>query len=506
MDKDFDAIIVGLGPVGSFMALLLESHGLKVLAIDKDKDIYDLPRAVSMSDQGLRMAQTIGLEAIYLDNSSSVGGAGFVDKDLNFIGQSIDFNGIITPNGWPPMRLFHQPYTDKAIRKNLLNSNCTVLLEHELTNIVDHTNHVEVSIMNNINSQQSKHTGSFLIGADGGSSKTRRILDIKQEDLDYNRDWIVIDVKLNGEKNLDDRAMQICDPERLGTYIPAHPPFKRWEFLILNEEDKIEITKDSKIHELLSPWLEPNEYEIIRKAIYQFHSVLSEEFCKGNCFLLGDAAHQNPPFMGEGMMSGYRDATNLAWKIALIINKGIHKNLLNTYQTERKPHAKFVVENSAGIGELMEAYAATEDPNTVPKELVAKGYGSFVLPNLQEGLFYKGKADETTGAGQLFPQPIKIKEGVISERLDSLLGNGFALVSKKQIVLKQEDHNFMSLLDTSMVVLDQDLLDQNFWLTAFLDLGEIFLIRPDKNVFGSTSGKVSLEDLINDLRNQINDN
>ena len=367
MDKNFDAIIVGLGPVGSFMALLLENQGLEVLAIDKDKDIYNLPRAVSVSDQGLRMAQSIGLEDIYLDNSSLLGGAGFVDKNLNFIGQSIDFKSIITPNAWPPMRLFHQPFTDKAIREKLIKSNCSVLLEHKLVDIKNHKDQVEVLVEDINNNKISEYKGSYLIGADGGSSKVRKSLDINQEDLDYNRDWIVIDVKLNGEKNLDDRAMQICDPERLGTYIPAHPPFKRWEFLILNEEDKIEITKDSKIHELLSPWLEPNEYEIIRKAIYQFHSVLSEEFCKGNCFLLGDAAHQNPPFMGEGMMSGYRDATNLAWKIALIINKGIHKNLLNTYQTERKPHAKFVVENSAGIGELMEAYAATEDPNTVPK-------------------------------------------------------------------------------------------------------------------------------------------
>ena len=273
--------------------------------------------------------------------------------------------------------------------------------------------------------------------------------------------------------------------------------------MILNGEDKIEITKDSKIHELLRPWLEPSEYEIVRKAVYEFHSVLSEDFRKGNCFLLGDAAHQNPPFMGEGMMSGYRDAVNLAWKMALVVNKGIHKDILDTYQEERKPHAKFVVENSAGIGELMEAYAAAEDPNTVPQELVAKGYGSFVLPDLQEGLFYQGKADQSKGAGQLLPQPVKMENGEISERLDILLGSGFALVSKKEILLQGEDQNFMSLLNTALVVLDQDMLDQNIWLTAFLELGEVFLIRPDKNVFGSTSDKVSLEDLIDDLRNQI---
>jgi len=503
MDKDFDAIIVGLGPVGSIMALLLESHGLKVLAIDKDKDIYDLPRAVSISDQGLRIAQSIGLEDIYLDNSSLLGGAGFVDKNLNFIGESIDFKGFITSNGWPPMRLFHQPYTDKAIRGKLINSNCSVLLEHELINIDDHADHVEISIKNNINNETSKHTGSFLIGADGGSSKVRGSLSIKQVDLNYNRDWIVIDVKLNGENKLNDKAIQICDPKRLGTYIPTHLPFRRWEFLILNGEDKIEITKDSKIHELLRPWLEPSEYEIVRKAVYEFHSVLSEDFRKGNCFLLGDAAHQNPPFMGEGMMSGYRDAVNLAWKMALVVNKGIHKDILDTYQEERKPHAKFVVENSAGIGELMEAYAAAEDPNTVPQELVAKGYGSFVLPDLQEGLFYQGKVDQSIGAGQLLPQPVKMENGEISKRLDILLGSGFALVSKKEILLQGEDQNFMSFLNTALVVLDQDMLDQNIWLTAFLDLGEVFLIRPDKNVFGSTSDKVSLEDLIDDLRNQI---
>ena len=253
----------------------------------------------------------------------------------------------------------------------------------------------------------------------------------------------------------------------------------------------------------MSPWLEPNEYEILRKAVYQFHSVLSEEFRKGNCFLLGDAAHQNPPFMGEGMMSGYRDATNLAWKMALVVNKGIDKDLLDTYQEERKPHAKFVVENSVGFGELMEAYAAADDPNTVPQELVAKGYGSFVLPDLQEGLLYQRKVDPAMGAGQLLPQPLKMDNGEISERLDVLLGKGFALVSKKEILLQEEDQNFMSLLNAELVVLNQDMLDQNFWLTSFLELGEVFIIRPDKNVFGCTSSNVSLEDLIDDLRNQI---
>ena len=112
MNHDYDVAIVGLGPVGSFAALLLEKRGLRVLAIDRDKEIYSLPRAVSISDQGLRMTQEVDIEDIYIRNSSEVGGAGFVDENLNFIGEAINLKGFTTPNGWAPMRFFHQPYTD----------------------------------------------------------------------------------------------------------------------------------------------------------------------------------------------------------------------------------------------------------------------------------------------------------------------------------------------------------------------------------------------------------
>ena len=483
MNHDYDVAIIGLGPVGSFAALLLEKRGLKVLAIDKDKDIYSLPRAVSISDQGLRMAQEVDIDDIYIDNSSELGGAGFVDENLKFIGEAINLKGFTTPNGWAPMRLFHQPYTDKEIRKKIQETSINTLLHHELLNVKNREKDVLFTIKNLGDSTEVECTSKYLIGADGGSSSLRKLLKISQEDLHYNRDWVIVDVELTVPNRLEDKAIQVCDPERIGTFIPAHLPFRRWEFIIYEDEDKNDFNDDKKIQELISRWLNPSEYKIIRKAIYQFHSVLAHDFRKGNCFLMGDAAHQNPPFMGEGMMSGYRDAFNLAWKISYVINNGFSDVLLDSYQEERRPHAKFVVENSAGIGELMEAYAQASDPNEVPKELVAKGYGSFVLPNLDEGLFYGGKALDSLAAGQLFPQIVVYEDGEISERKDCLFGDGFTLISQHEISISDSHRDFLNKLNCNYLILDKEIIDSNPWVNGFLELGNTYILRPDKYIY-----------------------
>ena len=277
-------------------------------------------------------------------------------------------------------------------------------------------------------------------------------------------------------------------------------PFRRWEFIIYEDEDKNDFENDKKIQELIGRWLEPDEYKIIRKAVYQFHSVLADNFRKGNCFLIGDAAHQNPPFMGEGMMSGYRDAFNLAWKISYVINNNFSPILLDSYQEERRPHANFVVENSAGIGELMDAYANANDPEDVPEELVAKGYGSFILPNLDEGLFFGGKALDSMAAGQIFPQIVLYKDGVIEERKDHLLGNGFSFISKNKIKILDHHKEFLDQLNCKFITVEADVLESNPWVSGFLELGDTFVIRPDKYIYGCSSNNVLLEEIIDDLK------
>jgi 3-(3-hydroxy-phenyl)propionate hydroxylase len=343
----------------------------------------------------------------------------------------------------------------------------------------------------------------YLIGADGANSKVRDLKEIKQEDLNYDRNWIIIDIELITEKELGEFAIQICDPKRIGTYIPTHSPFKRWEFEIHDNDDVDEFSSDENIHKLISPWLRPEEYKILRKAIYQFHSVIAEEFQKDNCFLIGDAAHQNPPFMGEGMMTGCRDAENLAWKIIMDFTHNLDDSLLRNYQIERKAHAKFIVENSLGIGLLMEAYAHTKNKDDVPPELVAKGYGSFIIPPLDKGIFFKGKSNAESMSGQLFPQPVKISNGDVTERCDYLLGDYFSVISRKEIILSDDERKFLASIDTKILVLDSEMVDSNMWMSTMIDENKIYIVRPDKYIFGSTSEKISLSNLIEDLKIRI---
>ena len=312
----------------------------------------------------------------------------------------------------------------------------------------------------------------------------------------YNRDWVVIDVELNEPDKLGDKLIQVCDKARLATFVPSHLPFRRWEFIIHEHEDKESFLEDKIIHELIDKWLKPEEYKIIRKAVYQFHSVIAKNFQKGNCFLIGDAAHQAPPFMGEGMMSGYRDAVNLSWKIAASIKNKLNTNLVDSFETERIPHSRFVVKNSAGIGELMEAYAEAETPEEVSQDLVQKGYGSFILPNLTKGLFFGGKADESMNAGEIFPQPVEYDSEKVVKRMDHILGKNFSLISKSPMEISEDHYEFLDLIECKLVILEKKYIEENPWMKSFMEKDRAFLVRPDRYIFGSTNLNISIDMLI----------
>ena len=151
----------------------------------------------------------------------------------------------------------------------------------------------------------------------------------------------------------------------------------------------------------------------------------------------------------------------------------------------------------------MEAYAHTENIEDVPAELVAKGYGSFAIPPLNEGIFYKGKSDQTHMSGQLFPQPIKFDGSEIKERCDYLLGDNFSLISTNEIVLSKDEEDFLTSIDTKILLLDKELVESNMWMSTMIEEGKVYLVRPDKYIYGSTTEEVSLSELIEDLRTRI---
>ena len=227
---------------------------------------------------------------------------------------------------------------------------------------------------------------------------------------------------------------------------------------------------------------------------------------RDNCFLIGDAAHQSPPFMGQGMMSGYRDALNLSWKLISVIKDSFPSTLLGSFEEERKPHSRFVVDGSAAIGKLMSAYADAVERNQssdVPQELIDRGYGSFTLPPLQNGILYKGKSDRTSLAGSIFPQPLRMEGMECRERLDALLGNGFCIVSKKEIDLSSEQTEFYEKIRSKFVVLEDSILNNSPSVKDVMKKSDVYILRPDRHIFGSTSDKITFGDLTEDLKERL---
>ncbi len=506
MKPEFDVAVIGLGPAGTLSSLFLDDSSIKVLCIDKDTEIYNLPRAVTIDDEGLRMLQRLNLERIYLDNGTQVEGAYFLDNNLKEISGIKMPEGLITKNGWMPSLMFHQPFTDSLLRKKLLSTDCSIQLGTELIDIIPRDNYYEIKTLDVKREKKNSYTTKYVLGADGASSKVRKIMQIEHEDLDYDKNWLVVDVELNIKNKLPNYAAQICDPTRICTYIPAHLPFRRWEFILLEGETKEEILKQEKIQELISPWLKASDYKIVRATVYRFHSLLAKHFKKDNCFVMGDAAHQNPPFMGQGMMSGYRDALNLSWKLTGVIKKYFPESVLDTYESERKPHSRFVVEGSASIGKLITAYAEgvqNGDISSVPKELVEKGYGSYSIPPLKEGIFFNGSSDKDSMAGFLFPQPLLMEGLKCKKRLDNLLGKNFCVVSKKIVELELHQKKFYEKIKAEFVILDKDILELNPLIKDMMVKNDIYILRPDRHIFGSTSDKISFYDLTKDLQKRL---
>ena len=165
--------------------------------------------------------------------------------------------------------------------------------------------------------------------------------------------------------------------------------------------------------------------------------------------------------------------------------------------------SRFVVKNSAGIGELMEAYAEAETPEEVSQDLVQKGYGSFILPNLTKGLFFGGKADESMNAGEIFPQPVEYYNKEVVKRMDHILGKNFSLISKSPLEISEDHYEFLDLIECKLVILEKKYIEKNPWMKSFMEKDRAFLVRPDRYIFGSTNSNISIDMLINDLKMRI---
>lgn len=412
----FDVVIVGLGPTGVMIANLLGMEGLSVLALDREKKIYDLPRAVHFDDEIKRAFQTIGISAQLAETVIVNKGMRFLDYDGNLL---LDWprEQSITSNGWHASYRFHQPELEKIMRAALRKyPNVTTKLGCIVDELKDDRDGVVVRYTTAGNQQIEVVTSDFVIGADGARSIVREAIGTDMDMLGFQQRWLVTDLILKRPMpELGDHTIQYCDVVRPATYCRNPGLRRRWEFALHDHESDEEMTKPEMVWSLLDRWITREDAKLERTAVYTFKSCVADRWRKGWMLIAGDAAHLTPPFMGQGMCAGIRDAVNLSWKISRVLRDHVPEELLDSYESERKPNVSRFIETAVGLGELINRIGTGEQ---FEKDKKMESIQSSLGPGLGSG------SDPLRG--KLFPQ-FKLSNGLM---LDDFVGAN-AFIARK---------------------------------------------------------------------------
>lgn len=412
-----DVVVVGFGPVGTVLAGLLAARGLDVLAVDRETEIYPLPRAAHFDHEIMRVFQELGCAEEVAPATIVNPGMDFLTADRQVLLRMRPAPG--TPSGWPASILFHQPGLELPMRAAALARGAATRLGVGVAAVHDVGDLVEVSF-----DDGTAVTASFVVGCDGARSGVRKQLGIAMHDLQFEEPWLVLDLVLHqGTEPPSPVTLQVCDAARPHTLVPMPAPRFRFEFMLLEGETAEQISRPERVDELLAAWVDPATVTVERSAVYTFHGLIAQQWRAGRVLLAGDAAHMMPPFLGQGMCSGIRDAANLAWKLAAVVRDGAPHALLDTYQQEREPHVRSIVEAAVGFGRLIcttdAAVAAARDRDMLAARAAGGGdVGGSTAPALAEGPLVRS-------GGLQASQPV-----VAGRRLDDLAGTGFAVVAR----------------------------------------------------------------------------
>ena len=349
MSLSCDVLIVGLGPVGATLAALLADSDVDVIAIDRSTEVYPLPRAAHFDHEIMRIFQELGITDEVLRHARTAAGYEFRSAEGEVL-VSLGDMGTMAPSGWAGGYMFNQPGLEHALRAKLAASaRARVLLGATFESLKVEAGGVDALIGAPDGALSVR--ARFVVGCDGAWSPVREAMGSGLENLRFDEPWLVIDAIPRPGCTLPDVNLQICDPVRPTTCVLMGPGRHRWEFMLLPGETTEQVTEDAFIAGLLASW--NVDVEIERKAVYRFHGLVAERWRDGPLMIAGDAAHQMPPFAGQGMCSGIRDAANLAWKLAAILHGRADEALLDSYQLEREPNTRAYIRLAIDMGRVV---------------------------------------------------------------------------------------------------------------------------------------------------------
>jgi 3-(3-hydroxy-phenyl)propionate hydroxylase len=504
--KSFDVVIVGAGPVGLTLANLLGIAGVRTLVLERNSKLEGEPRAVTLDDESLRTMQAAGLiEAVLRD----------VVEDYGV--QYFDWSGeplaTILPTrqeyGYAKRNAFRQPRLVQTLYEGLSRfSHVDVRFGHDLTEFIQHDQAVHCSVGSVDGKCAPIHT-SWLVACDGGRSRIRELCNVKLDGNTFAERWLIVD--LNDRKLPLRHTRTYCDPHRPAIRLPGPGGSLRYEFMLKPGDEDATVLDESTFRAWISRRVpEDADLPLVRKAIYGFHARVATRWKIGRVLLAGDAAHLTPPFAGQGLNSGIRDATNLAWKLAAVIQGRTSALLMDSYEQERRPHATALIGMALRIGRFMQ-------PKTLAGAIFAQtalrticlipSCRDYVLqlkfkpkPRFNVGFF---KPSATQAYAELLPQPtVQLRDGHVT-RLDDVLGEDFAVLGwdseifrasalglipdgmrGRAVAVVRRDNDFLPT-DTVATASYISVRDSSGALAAFLDQRDVVavVVRPDRYVY-----------------------
>ena len=495
--RQVDVAVVGAGPVGVALANLLGQRGLTVAVFERDAAIYPMPRAIHFDGEVMRVFETMGLRAeVEAISRPGLQGMHFVNAD----GRTLLIRGGTAargPHGCASNHYFHQPELEAVLRAGLARYPSVQLHLQHAVMAVDAAadGGATLSVSDLARGEAQAWQARWLVGCDGARSLVRRLIGTPMHDLGLHQPWLVFDVLLHDDvPGLPDHTVQHCDPVRPMTYCHVTGRRRRWEIMLMPGDDPAKLVRPEHIWPLVARWLRPDQADIERAVIYTFHSVIAAQWRRGALLLAGDAAHQTPPFLGQGLCAGIRDAANLAWKLDAVQRGRADDQLLDSYGSERAPHVHAFIDLAVKLGAIIQ----TTDPDEAQARDARFTSGgapetfSFPAPLLGPGAWL------ATGApvAQIFAQP-RLDDGRL---LDTAIDRGapaWALIARPALLASLSAAAQAWLQWHGVTLLPATDAALQAWLEAE-DTAAV-LLRPDRYVAGTARDGASLAHMLQSL-------
>ncbi len=520
MDNEiYDVAVVGYGPVGQMLAILLGLEGYRVAVFERWHEVYPLPRAVHYDDEIARVLQAAGVadQVAPVIESSGFYEWRNADRELLLL---LDWNGM-GPSGWPISNIFSQPDLE-GILDARARAFPTVQVSRgwEALSAAQDDDCVTLTVRRGESARPGEWRPTsetrtirarYLIGADGANSIVRQWMGVTMTDLGFRYDWFVVDIKPHDQREWAPYAWQWCNPARPTTIVPSGPGRRRWEFMRLPEESKEDFQGAETAWRLLEPWdVTPQNAMLERSAMYTFQARWADEWRVGRMLLAGDSAHLTPPFAGQGLCSGVRDAINLAWHLDLVLANRAPERILDTYASERTVNVQLFIGFAVELGKMIcitdpqiaamrdaQFFAAQKNPSLAPPPPPPMRLGP--------GILHQGDPV----AGLLFVQG-QVSHNGRSGLFDDVVGRGFVLLSNQgdpANALSAESRAFFESIGGKIACVSAEGpvvdLDGTYAQWFAQNQACVALARPDFYIFGAAPTLDGAEQLVADLRRQL---